>query len=1121
MKFKFYTLLLAVSFFYACKKSPAVLSTFRLLDPGKSNVKFINQITESDSLNILDYLYFYNGAGLASADFNNDGFEDLYFVSNQGSNKLYLNNKDFTFDDITDKAGVRGQGDWKTGVTIVDINGDGFKDIYLSVVSGYRSFKGKNQLYINNGNLTFTESAADYGIDFAGLSTQASFFDYDKDDDLDLFILTHSVHSTDTYGDSTQRFKYSHDAGDHLFRNDNNQFTDVTKSSGIYSAPIGYGLGISIADLNNDGWDDIYISNDFFEQDYYYINQQNGTFKEKLKEAFGHTSLFSMGNTVSDINKDGHLDLISTDMLPEDIKVLKSTINDEALDVYNLEVKSGFYYQYSRNSLQLNVGAGEKFIDIGLYSGIAATDWTWSPLVHDFDMDGKKDIFFSNGIKKRLNDLDYLKYLGNPNVVKEFKTNRIFDRKNIERMPDGKVHNFLYKGDGLLKFNDVSFSNDMSEPSSSSGAIMVDLDNDGDLEIVTSNIDEPAFIYQNLTIGEEKENKPGYLKLKVKYSQNNRDGIGAKLYLKTTTGVDHQEVQTSNAFQSSQDLNMLFTFSHGEKPIRLLIIWPDNSWQVIESFQLNRHENIIYDSLKVSGSNNVADLIKAFVSDSKQFNNKKVEAKLLTTVSSNETPDFNYYSLLPHAYLPKNPPLALTDLNGDSQDDLYVGGIAGQEKYLLISSSNGSFKKVKVEGFNKFLDYSDSEALWADLDNDGDMDLVVQSANHPFSDPDKIKPARVYINKGNFQFDHKVLPALKFQTSKIGLLDFNGDGLTDVYLSAAISYRNYTSGQTAALFLNKGNGVFNQTSEKKYSDLLSISHVRNIVIADVDRNGKEDLVMAAEWKPIQIFLNKGRGDFVKWSSPLLDNMKGWWQNVLVADVNADGKSDLLAGNWGLNNKYHVSEANPLLAYNSDVDRDGRNDLILSYHHKGKYYPFRPKSDLEQELPYLKKEWLSYQEMADKTTMEIFKDKLDEKGKLSVSKLSSIFVSDIVNAKKATDLPFLYQQAPIRHIFSGIDKKANQLVISGNFSGVIPYEGKYDALGIVSMEYDKTRKQFMNPQYWINPSINFEEIEFMQPLKSKSHFNWLVMTYEGQVFMLSDKQEDTGSSIVRRQGNRSE
>jgi hypothetical protein len=532
-----------------------------------------------------------------------------------------------------------------------------------------------------------------------------------------------------------------------------------------------------------------------------------------------------------------------------------------------------------------------------------------------------------------------------------------------------------------------------------------------------------------------------------------------------------------------------------------MVLWPDNTYEIIKEFKLGTKQIIKYNKENVQRTGNISSLINDFIKDKRQFDSKIIETQLIADLKVDETPDFNYYSLLPHGYLPHTPAIAIADINKDGWDDIYVGGLAGEEKYLLVAEKDAGYKKLLVPEFTKFRENADAEAKWSDVNNDGNVDLIVQSSNHPFADRNNILQPRLYLNRGDFKFEYVPLPNIATPTSKVFMFDFNGDGLKDIFLSGAVSYRNYTKVQPAYVLLNKGKGQFVQAPESMYKELSSIPFIKSIESKDIDNNGKEDLIIAAEWQPLNIFLNNGK-KLTRWSSPVIDSLSGWWQTATIADINMDGKADLIAGNWGVNNKYNVATSHPLYAFNSDLDKDGKNDLILSYNYQGKYYPFRPKNDLEQELPYLKKEWLSYVKMADKTTGEIFKDKLDNNSRLAANTFKSIFISDILGSSKMEELPYLLQQSPILSILPSVNK--SELTISGNFWGVIPYEGRYDALGLATLTYDFNKRSFSKPQYWINPQLNFMEINFMQPIKKGVQTEWVILTCEGKLMLLSDK-----------------
>ncbi|MBC7745970.1 MAG: VCBS repeat-containing protein, partial [Flavobacterium sp.] len=517
-------------------------------------------------------------------------------------------------------------------------------------------------------------------------------------------------------------------------------------------------------------------------------------------------------------------------------------------------------------------------------------------------------------------------------------------------------------------------------------------------------------------------------------------------------------------------------------------------------------QKIVWNKAVISlAGKNISGIISEFIKGSSQFKYENVSSTLIAELKISQTPDFNYYSLLPHTYLKHTPAIAVGDINNDGFDDIYAGGITGEEKYLLIGGPDAKYKKVTVKAFSDYILYSDSEAQWVDLDNDKDLDLVVTNMEHPFIDFPKIKQHRVYINLGNLIFKAVELPAINSLTSKMAIIDYDGNGFKDIFLAGAVYFKNYTKTLPSFLFLNQGNGNFKNAPSNLFADVAKIPFIKDLAVADVNNDRKDDLVVSAEWQSVSVFLNDGKS-LKKQAIPSLNKLTGWWQSAAITDIDGDGKADLIAGNWGLNNKYNVADNQPLQAYNNDVDQDGKADLILSYFHKGNHYPFRPKNDLEQELPYLKKEWLSYQKMADKTIDEIFKGRLRTKGRLEAKSFQSIFVSDILKSKNAVNLPFLYQQAPILSISTTANP--GQVVVNGNFWGVIPFEGKYDALGLATMEYSTEKKQFLPPKYWVNSLFNFNELSFITKLNDKGACRWIVLTSEGKLLSVSTAENKT-------------
>ena len=1016
--------------FFSCEKSKEA-QLFKTLTAGETGLAFSNNLDTLSEVSILDYLYFYNGGGVAVGDLNNDQLPDVYFTSNMGKNKLFLNKGNFKFEDVTEKAGVAGKSDWNSGVVMADVNGDGNLDIYVCAVVGINGFEGKNELFINNADGTFTEASGEFGLDFETYSSSAAFFDYDNDGDLDMYLLNHAVHSVNSFGPAKIREKRVYESGDKLLRNDNNYFVDVSEEAGIFGGYNSYGLGVVNADFNLDGFTDIYVCNDFHEDDYFYLNNGDGTFTESIKDYFGHTSRFSMGNDVADINHDGLPDLISLDMLPEDEKVLKASDGDEGIDVLELRINQlQYHYQFTRNMLQIN--QGDHFVETALYSGVAATDWSWSALFADYNSDGEEDLFVFTGIPKRPNDLDYIKYLSNEEIQKKINQTNLVDREALKLMPSGVVKNYLFEGQAGIKFKDRSDEWIKNTPVISNGAALADFDNDGDLDVITNNLNQGPFIYQNRT-----DSQSNYLKIKLRYKEKNLFGTGTKVLSYHQGILQSKQMFTTRGFQSSSDPVVHFGYGVQPKVDSLLVVWPDNSIQKLIDVQTDQTLEIAYKK-----NLPVVSLKRLYSTKKTLFKKVSIDSFGIDYAhKENRYTDFNRQKLIPYKISDKGPAVAVGDLNQDGLDDLFFGSsIYGKSEVYF--QKDGKFEKSGQPNIEKDSLFEDIDAAIADFNKDGNNDLYVLSSGGEYYRDSKYLLDRIYSGKDEFSLAEAVLPEIYANSSVVRPCDFDQDGDLDLFVGGG--YVSFDFGKIPESYLLENtNGRFEKIDN---AEILHAGMITDARWSDIDLDGDQDLVVVGEWMSPTVFLND-QGRFIRKTDFLETPLNGLWQQLEFFDIDQDGDLDIVLGNWGLNSKFKASKEFPMQMIYGDIDQNKTTETIISIEKGGKYYPLMGLDEMAAQLTLLKKKFNDYASFAGKTTGEIFDQTLLENTtQYQVHELASGYLLNTNG--KYTFKPFSeeLQLAPLTRFlkadFDGDGKE--ELLCGGNFFGVIPFHGRFDA-----------------------------------------------------------------------------
>jgi len=948
---------------------------FYLLPSEETGVDFINEVKNSPDFNIFKYRNFYNGGGVAIGDINNDGLPDIFFTANMKPNKLYLNKGNFQFEDISVSAGVQGNKPWSTGVNMVDLNNDGLLDIYVSNAGNMEGDNHNNELYINNGDLTFTEKAKEYNLAETGFSTHAAFFDYDKDGDLDAYILNNSNIPVSSLGFAQQREVRAQDwenipkifrgVGDMLMRNDDGKFVDVSEEANIYGSLIGFGLGVVVSDFNNDLYPDIYVSNDFYERDYLYINNQDGTFKEDIENWTSHLSLSAMGVDIADINNDGYGDVFVTDMLPDTDERVKSVMEFESYNVFKLKQSKDFFQQYIHNTLQLNNG-NNTFSEIAHFSGVESTDWSWGGLIFDMDNDGNRDIFVTNGINHDLTDLDFVDFFANEIIQKMALTGKKEAIDSIiNKMPVTPLPNYAFQNMGNLKFKNSAENWGLGIPSLSNGSAYGDLDNDGDLDLVVNNVNMESFIYRN---NADKLKDKNYLRIQLKGNLKNSFGIGSIIRLYHKDKVFMQEQNPSRGFQSSMDYIMNIGLGEIKKIDSLRIIWPDNSTQLLKNIKTSA--TLV---LKQSEA-----LEKSIPKPLKKLDRLVTELsdKNFETHIENSYTDFDYEGLIYKKMSEEGPSLAIADVNGDGNEDTFIGGAKGQPGIIYLNRGNGILKKSVQPALDTDYLFEDTAAAFFDFDGDGDQDLMVGSGGNEVGEERNYR-SRLYINdgKGKFTPYSGVIPSVDQNVAVIAPYDFDQDGDIDVFIGSRSVVLNYGIDPQHLFLENTGDGNFSNATERIVYDVKYAGMITDAVWEDIDGDGKKDLITVSDWGSPMIFKNTGRRLSLFKSN--LTDYTGWWNTIKAADIDNDGDQDLIIGNKGSNIPYKPSMEQPVKMWINDFDNNGNIEQIVTQHKNGKDYPLHMKREMISQLVFLKKENLKASAYAKKSINELMpKDKLE-------------------------------------------------------------------------------------------------------------------------------------------------